>query len=133
VNCALSSLYLKVHAFIVMLSLLVKNVTGGGYVSWWRTQLVGIKLVDHSVILSLESKMVPHACRDVSRTLHAYESIWFASYLIMWLVELCKLCDWWIMWIDVMLCTRYNFLVIFVHLWMMSWFFEDDIHMMLVF
>jgi len=29
--CALSSPYLKVHAFIVMLSLLVKNVTGGDY------------------------------------------------------------------------------------------------------
>jgi hypothetical protein len=34
-NCALSSLYLKVHAFIVMLSLLVKNLIGGDYyVSW---------------------------------------------------------------------------------------------------
>ena len=33
VNYALSSLYLKVHVFIVMLSLLVKNVIGGNYVS----------------------------------------------------------------------------------------------------
>jgi len=56
-------------------------------------------LVDHSVILSPESKMAPHACRDVSRTLHAYESIWFASDLIMWLGELCELCDCWIMWL----------------------------------
>jgi len=38
INCTLSSLYLKVHAFIVMLSLLVKNIIGGDYyISWWRT------------------------------------------------------------------------------------------------
>ena len=65
-NNALSSLYLKIHAFIVMSSLLV--------------------------ILSQKSKMVPHACRDVSRTLHAYESMWNASYLMMWIYG--EMCTW---------------------------------------
>jgi len=45
-------------------------------------------LVDHSVILSPESKRVPHACRDVSRILHAYESMWNVSYLMMWIMWL---------------------------------------------
>jgi len=34
--------------------------------------------------------MVPHACRVVSRTLHAYESIWKVSYLMMWIMWLCE-------------------------------------------
>jgi hypothetical protein len=38
VICALLSLYLKFHAFIVMSSLLVKNVICGVYyINWWRT------------------------------------------------------------------------------------------------
>jgi len=71
---------------------------------------VEITLVDLLLILSPESKMASHACKDVSRTLHACESIWFASYLIMSLGALRELCDWWIMWLVnsvtyVKLCT----------------------------
>jgi hypothetical protein len=58
----------------------------------------------------LISKMVPHACRVVSRTLHAYGLIWESYiqvcndvYMTMWMWYLCT-CDCgvelWIMWID---------------------------------
>jgi hypothetical protein len=75
---------------------------------------------------STSKRLVTHACRDVSRTLHASESIWNASYLTMWLGETVNYVTWWnyvnymIWWIRqtyVKLCIWiYIFLVMFVHL-----------------
>jgi len=60
--------------------------------------------------------MLPHARilldYNVSRALHALN--YNVSYLTMWL--------WWIMWIDVTLCTWYTWLVIIVHLRQCRWF-----------
>jgi len=101
VICALSSLYLKAHAFIVMLSL------------WWRTKFVRVyvgygeernwwcllRWWIHSVRLSLESKTWYHMHVKVSRTLHAIEicetcHTWLCDLVIMCIGEI-----WWMLWL----------------------------------